>query len=135
MKPNGNTYKVTTLKTSAAHTAAITALVDATAGMILLTTPTDINTQHIQKLTAIPGNTTLSMGGGLQAVPASLLAGCFSGTAFSKLSLYIASVTSDQHGKNNIGGPNQWIDKVKISLCLLKIRLRVFVMSSRLLDG
>jgi len=64
MKPNGNTYKVTTLKTSAAHTAAITALVDATAGMILLTTPTDINTQHIQKLTAIPGNTTLSMGGG-----------------------------------------------------------------------
>jgi len=63
MKPNGNTYKVTTLKTSAAHTAAITALVDATAGMILLTTPTDINTQHIQKLTAIPGNTTLSMGG------------------------------------------------------------------------
>jgi len=47
----------------------------------------------------------------------------------ASLSLQIASVASEQHGKNN-RGPNQWIIRVKITPRLLKIHLSLLVKSS-----
>jgi len=55
----------------------------------------------------------------------------FSYGPLESLSLQIASMISEHHGKNN-RGPNQWIIRVKITPWLLKIHLSLVVKGSRI---
>jgi len=69
----------------------------------------------------------------LRVAGSSLTAGgvCFWYGPVANIMLQIASMASKQYGKNN-GGPNQGIIGVKITPRLLKIRLSLFVRSSRI---